>query len=94
MIAAARRHVAERWPELVATVAVLGTAFVADVVIVQAGHTSISARTWDACDRHPLIAVAGFAAGLIPAYLTRRSWPCACTWFGVAVHLFTFVGAR
>ena len=92
--AAVAEHVRSAWWEIAITAAILLPAFALDVLIVQTGHLSISERCWNACDAHPLIAVAGFTAGLIPAYLTRRSWVCACAWFGVAAHLTTFVGGR
>ena len=91
---AARAHVATRRREIAATASLMLPAFVADIAIVTTGHTSISERTWAACDAHPLIAVAGMLAALVPMYLTRRSWPCAGAWAALGAHLFTFVGAR
>jgi hypothetical protein len=98
MLARIRSHVAAHVRDnrrvIAATVAALLPWIIFDVWLLANGHPSISVRTWNFCDAHPLAAVAGFAADLIPTYLGRRSWPCAAAWAGAGVHLFSFVGAR
>lgn len=51
--------------------------------------SSISWDTWQACDAHPTIQVAGTIATLIVCYLVRMSWPTVAMAAFLGGHLFS-----
>lgn len=50
---------------------------------------SISWDTWQACNAHPTIQVAGTIATLIVCYLVRVSWPTVAMAAFLGGHLFS-----
>lgn len=67
-----------------------GVGVFADLILVLYYKvSSISWDTWQACNAHPTIQVAGTIATLIVCYLVRVSWPTVAMAAFLGGHLFT-----